>query len=255
MGARMGIIPKGCLALLCALALACLPAAGTEPSLFQEANRFYEKGNYAEAIEIYQALLSRGVSPEILFNLGNAWFQRGEVGRAILSYRRAQRLDPRDPAIRANLKYARQTVPGSVSIRPGFMDRALRYFTLDEIALTAAAALWIWMALLAAIQCQPNLKPPLKIPARLAAGAFALVALWLLFAYRAQTRPIAIVVAEQAPLRFGPVPESQIAYTANDGAELRLLGQRGDWLQVADRSNRRAWGKKGDLEVLLPSRP
>ena len=40
------------------------------------------------------------------FNLANAEFRLGHLGRAILHYERALRLDPTDSEIRANLEYA-----------------------------------------------------------------------------------------------------------------------------------------------------
>ena len=44
------------------------------------------------------------------FNLGNALLRAGEVGDAILAYRRAERLDPADDDIAANLAEARRRV-------------------------------------------------------------------------------------------------------------------------------------------------
>jgi hypothetical protein len=46
------------------------------------------------------------VSRAVLYNEGNAWMRAGETGRAIASYRQAQRYRPRDPYLEANLKNA-----------------------------------------------------------------------------------------------------------------------------------------------------
>ena len=50
------------------------------------------------------------------FNLGNSYLQAGDVGQAILHYRRAQRLIPRDPLLTENLAVARSRC--LTSIRP-----------------------------------------------------------------------------------------------------------------------------------------
>jgi tetratricopeptide (TPR) repeat protein len=72
------------------------------------AHQLYESGQYAKAAEAYQQLVDQGYSDAALFyNLGNAYFKQGDIGRAILNYRRAERLHPRDPDTRANLELAR----------------------------------------------------------------------------------------------------------------------------------------------------
>ena len=44
--------------------------------------------------------------PRVEYNLGNAEFRLGHLGEAILHYERARRMDPTDPDIEANLRFA-----------------------------------------------------------------------------------------------------------------------------------------------------
>jgi tetratricopeptide (TPR) repeat protein len=46
-------------------------------------------------------------SGELYYNIGNTYFRMGDLGRAILNYRRAQLLLPGDPDLLSNLEYAR----------------------------------------------------------------------------------------------------------------------------------------------------
>ena len=65
-----------------------------------EGNRLYEAGQFVEAAALYQALADAGAEDGTLYyNLGNACFKAGDLGRAILNYRRAQALLPRDPDV------------------------------------------------------------------------------------------------------------------------------------------------------------
>ena len=64
----------------------------------------YEEGDFIAATAIWEELADAGVEDSHLwYNLGNAYFQQEEIGMAILSYRRALRLAPRDAEIRDNL--------------------------------------------------------------------------------------------------------------------------------------------------------
>src|ERR1043166_1680077 len=117
------------------------PRAATPRERFDNANKFYEEHKYKEAIQEYSSLLAeRRVSPNLLFNLANAYFRAGDIGRAVLNYRRAELLAPRDPEVQANLSFARDTVGGVPIHGPG--RRALTYFGLNEISIALMTALW-----------------------------------------------------------------------------------------------------------------
>ena len=72
----------------------------------KNADTEYEKRNYQQAIKDYEELLQNGVSYEVYYNLGNAYYRLDNIPRAILSYERALRLSPNDEDVRVNLKMA-----------------------------------------------------------------------------------------------------------------------------------------------------
>lgn len=75
------------------------------------ADAAYDGGLYQKAISEYETLLEDGVSADLYYNLGNAYYRTGNLTRAILSYERAYGLAPGDKDIRFNLDFARsQTV-------------------------------------------------------------------------------------------------------------------------------------------------
>lgn len=74
----------------------------------QEADSLYDKGLYAEAADAYEAIIaSNGVSADLYYNLGNAYYKLDEIARSILNYERALLLNQGDEDIRANLALAR----------------------------------------------------------------------------------------------------------------------------------------------------
>ena len=73
----------------------------------QNADDEYAKGNYQQAIKDYQEILKAGVSSEIYYNLGNAYYRTDNITQALLAYERALQLSTGDNEIRFNLQYAR----------------------------------------------------------------------------------------------------------------------------------------------------
>ena len=72
-----------------------------------EADSAYVRGEYQQAIKDYEALLKQGVSADLYYNLGNAYYRTENITRAVLNYERALLLSPGDRDIRFNLQMAR----------------------------------------------------------------------------------------------------------------------------------------------------
>jgi tetratricopeptide (TPR) repeat protein len=223
-------------------------SAETPASAFDAANKLYEQSNYRQAAEAYKTLVQKGqVSAPLYFNWGNALFKAGQLGQAIYAYQRAEALAPRDPDIRANLQFARNKVQAP-TLLPERAVRWLGKLTLTEWTWMAAATLWTWLLLLAAMQWRPALKPTLQnyvvwgglftlIVCACFAGSF--------YFHRLDSR--AIVIVPETNARLAPLDESQSAFTLHDGAELQVLDQKDQWLQVRIDPRRSGWIRKDDV--------
>lgn len=88
-------------------ALLLLPCAAFGSVTKQSADQFYKTGNYHQAIKEYGELLKKGVSPELYYNLGNAYFRTDNITQAVLAYERARLLSPGNSDINFNLQFAR----------------------------------------------------------------------------------------------------------------------------------------------------
>src|SRR5438034_268991 len=157
---RKGALLCLILLLLCAGNVA---RADDVSTAFDQANQLYEEGKFAEAATAYAKMLRPGqASPALYFNLGNALFKAGQVGRAVLNYRLAERLAPRDPDIRANLKFARSSVATGATPTPSWWQRCTSRLALDERTRLTSGALWLWLGLLTLGQWRPALRKSLS---------------------------------------------------------------------------------------------
>ena len=72
-----------------------------------QANEAYGQEDYITAIELYeQTLREQGVSSDLYYNLGNAYYKHNEFAKAILNYERALLLNPGNEDARFNLEMA-----------------------------------------------------------------------------------------------------------------------------------------------------
>jgi tetratricopeptide (TPR) repeat protein len=217
---------------------------------FDSANKLYEQGKFAEAASAYEKLARSGEnSAALYFNLGNAFFKSGQIGRAVAAYRTAEQITPRDPDLRANLQFARNQTP-SPTLSPTRWQRWLGRLTLNEWTLLAAGAVWLWLLLLAVLQWRPALKPALRAYV-LSLAILSVLLCACVAATLRETRftRTAIVITRDTAVRYGPLAESPTAFTVQDGAELRVLDQKDDWLQVSTDPRRIGWLRRDQVLV------
>ena len=215
---------------------------------FEAANKLYEQGKFAEAAAAYEDMRQSGVaSAALFFNLGNALFKSAQIGRALVAYRHAAQLAPRDPDAQANLQFARNQVQGP-TLRASRVERWLGTLSLNEWTVLAATSLWLTFVSLAAIQLRPQLAQTLRKLATVVAAATTVfgVCLGLAFANQANTK-LVVVTAHDVTVRNGPFEESPSAFTVHDGAELRMLDQKDNWLQVTEGRRRPGWLKRSEV--------
>lgn len=218
---------------------------------FSEANHLYEQQKFTDAAAAYEKIIAGGtVSPSLYFNLGNARFKAGQIGRAIAAYRQAEKLSPRDPNVKANLQFARDQVPNTKPPATSFWMQILDRLTLNEWTSIAAIFFWLWFLLLAFGQWKPDWRKTLRGYAIALGIVSALLIGCTIFAAERHSNKAAVVVTQEAVVRRGPFDESQSAFALRDGAELTVLDKKENWLQVADTSNRIGWVAENQIALI-----
>ena len=104
---------------ICSFVRADLTTA-QKKELFEQANGYFQQANsannpeqakslYEKSILNYQKIIDEGKvkNSRLYYNLANAYFLDGSIGRAILNYRKAEKLDSSDENIKKNLEFAR----------------------------------------------------------------------------------------------------------------------------------------------------
>jgi len=206
--------------------------ADTSSIAFDAANKLYEQGKFADAAAAYAQLAKNpSAGAAIHYNLGNALFKSGQIGRAIAAYHKAEQLAPHDPDVRANLRFARSQAQGP-TLAPSRWAEWLDKLSLNEWTLLVTAVFWCWLLCLALQQWRPSMR---------SGSAY----------YHARVARTAIVVSPEAVVRYGPLDESQTAFTAHDGAEFRILDQKDGWLELTDGVTRTGWVRQ-DLVLVSP---
>lgn len=218
---------------------------------FETANKLYYENQFTNAAGAYEGVIRSGqVSAAIYFNLGNAWLKAGQLGRAIAAYRQAQLLSPRDPDIRANLQFARNQTQGP-TLAATRWERWLSRLTLNEWTFLSAGAVWLWFFVMTILQWKPGWFRPVRGWLALLTLAAVLSCVCLATAMHIRRSTQIAIVTRETPVQQGPVADSRMAFPVHDGAELRVLERKDEWLLVSTDPRRVGWLRRD--QVLLES--
>ncbi len=239
---------------------------------FDEANALMERADetlpedpdlarslYEQSAALYRSCVEDGGidNADLHANLGNAELRSGNIGLAVVSYRRAERLDPTNPGARAGLKAARSQIPVRVDPdAPRFAIDALfiwRRWIPRQVVFGAGVLAWLGLwALLGA-----RIAGVWKAPAGwiVACGAVALLTIGGQYAEQRTLYSVnnAVVTALEITGRNGPnaaAYEPTFADPLVAGVECVLLESREGWRHVRLKDGRTTWVPADALETI-----
>jgi tetratricopeptide (TPR) repeat protein len=183
----------------------------------------------------------------LFYNLGNVYFRLGEVGKAILNYRRAGRLIPNDINLQQNLNFARSRRLDKIEAKPQTqVYRTLFFWHYD---LNGLARAWLFAACFSCLWVLAGVYV-LKRAAWLRHAALGCALLSLLLA-----GSLGVEAYEQAHVRSGVILDQEVIGRKGDsttfeptfkdplhtGVEFHLVEERKGWLHIELVDGRRCW--------------
>ena len=214
------------------LLTSCLMPLSTYAVTKADADSAYARGQYQQAIKDYSELLKKGVSAELYYNLGNAYYRTEDITHAVLSYERALLLSPGDRDIRFNLQMARsktidKITPESEMFFVTWYRSLVNLMSVDAWAFAALTALALAIAL-ALVYLFANRIWLRKVGFFGAIGLLLLFVLANILAYSQKqelvSRSSAIITSSAVGVKSTP---------ADDGTELFILHE-GTKVEITD---------------------
>ncbi|MCU0480258.1 MAG: hypothetical protein MUE54_03500 [Anaerolineae bacterium] len=212
-----------------------------------EAEEAYRQGDFIRAIEMYETFLAdrnRGFPTyTTYFNLGQAYSQIGNFGRALVNYHRAQYFAPRDAQILERIATIRAIRPDLYVEETGILEQLAQvttFFATWELTFLAIVV-WSFMWGLAILVW----KNPTFIKRRLLMLVILftvlITGLTLNRVYIETYRPLAIVTQTQTDVLSGAGLDYFMMFRLSTGAEIRVMEIRGIWAKIRLFDGREGW--------------
>ena len=197
----------------------------------------------------------------LYYNIGNTYFRMGDVGRALLNYRRAERYIPGDLNLQQNVGNAlsRRTDRVEETERKRILKVLL--FWHYDFAMGLRAQVFASLYILFWCLCLLRLFKRVSwiswsavlcgIPALLLAGSLAAEAM-----HETRVRP-GVVLARETVAYKGDADTYEKAFTEplHAGTEFVVIEDRGQWIEIQLANGRACWLRAGDVGMVRRMSP
>jgi hypothetical protein len=229
---------------------------------FVLANEDYLEGRYEEAAGGYEAILAgeRG-NGHVFYNLGNCCIRLGQVGKAVLNYRKALLLLPRDGDLKANLQYARSLCQDRIEERPSSIGHTLAFWyhamNLRGLFLAFCALnLLLWASLFVRLFRDSEW---IRWTIALSLILTVLMGVSAFMKYRETFRNRdGVVIEKETPVRAGFSHKDTVLFVLHEGTEFRILDREKGWWKIDLPDGKKGWmpsAAGGSVSLGRPEEP
>lgn len=219
----------------------------------------YVRQQYQQAIADYEALLKKGVSADVYYNLGNAYYRTDNITRAVINYERALLLSPGDPDIRVNLQLARsktidKIIPESEMFFVTWYRSLVNIMSVDGWATMSLVALAI--AIILALCYLFSGRVWMQKTGFF--GAFAMIVIFglsNLFAWQQKDQLVnrtgAIVISPAAAVKSTPANGGTDLFIIHEGTKVEITdSSMKEWKEVRIADGKEGWIKASMIEMI-----
>lgn len=225
----------------------------------ENADSAYARQQYQQAIKDYEELLHKGVSADLYYNLGNAYYRTDNITRAVLNYERALLLSPGDKDIRFNLQMARsktidKITPESDMFFVTWYHSLVNIMSVDGWARTALVSLALVIVLLLVYLFSERI---LLRKIGFFGGLF-LILLFIfsnVFAYQQKQKLIdrtgAIIISTAVSIKSTPAKSGTDLFILHEGTKVEIIdGSLHDWKEVRVADGKEGWIEASQMEII-----
>ena len=241
------------------LLLLMLPMSTVSAVTKADADSAYIHERYQQAIADYEALLKGGVSADLYYNLGNAYYRTDNMTKAILNYERALLLSPGDADIRFNLQMARsktidKITPESEMFFVTWYHSLVNLMSVDAWARCALIALAVAIILVLSYLFSERM----WLRKLGFFGALFLLLVFLmsnLFAFQQKRklthRSTAVIMTTAAPVKSTPSKNGTDLFILHEGTCVTITdGSMQGWKEIRVADGKQGWIETRQIEII-----
>lgn len=232
-----------------------LEVASADKLLIQ-ANEKYKAGQFSDAAKLYEEVTKSGVSAKLYYNLGNSYYKANEIGKAVLNYERALRLDPTYADAKYNLEIAESKIVDNINSSSTFFLRNW----LNNLIASLSSNQWMFTALFFFILMLgaflvfvfSRVKKRRKISFYSMLALLTLMIVTLIFSGINKKRFIkhddAVITVGVVVVKSSPDETGTEIFQLHEGTRVKVKSQLGEWSEITVDNAAVGWVKEEVME-------
>ena len=227
--------------------------------LWDKANTAYINSEYDDAIMLYDSISKEGYSShELYYNLGNAYFKSGDIGKSILYYSRAEVLIPTDGDTKHNIAVVSNYVKDKIDPIPElffikWLGSIRVNITTNQWAAISLISLTISLSFVLLYLLSKNLY-------RRKVGFFVAIGMFIIFIFSTSwsisersdiiNPKVAIIMGNTVAIRSSPDDSSTVLFTLNAGTKVNIVSSLNVWREVVIADGNKGWVLNSSIETI-----
>ena len=237
----------------------CLTAVVWGQELLNQANESYSREDYKKAAELYEKVLQdEGISSDLYYNLGNAYYKDKQYAKAILNYERALLLSPGNEDARFNLNMANSHITDKIEPVGSFFLTGWIHSLINTLSSNSWAILGIISFLLFIVGIYLYFFTRNVLLRKIGFFAGLLLLLVSIFSNsfaseqkdKITERNEAIVFAPTITIKSSPAESGTDLFVLHEGTKVKLLDKVGDWSEILLADGNRGWIPTNQIEII-----
>jgi tetratricopeptide (TPR) repeat protein len=223
------------------------------------AQQLYSNAKYDSAALIYQSIIDSGYqSPELYYNMGNAYFKLQEIPSAILYYEKALKLKPSDENIQYNLNLCNTLIPDRIESLPKLFfirwyKSLYNYFPIDTWAFIGLGLLSLFSLFM--IFFFLSVRIFFRKLSFWSALLFLLLSFFSFFLTSQKYASFknhdeAIVFTPSITVKSSPAKNSVDLFVIHEGTKVTILDQVGEWRKIRIQNGSIGWIETNYLQII-----
>ncbi|MDA9951523.1 SH3 domain-containing protein [Oligoflexaceae bacterium] len=219
-----------------------------------EAQVAYNQGQFETAASAYEQALSSGHrNGHIYYNLGNAYFRLGEKGKSMSAFLKARQYLPRDPDVKANLKFLTESIEDEVSTDFPTPLWSRMFFWIGKMNskeqfYVGASLQFLGLCFFAAYYWLTE-----RVWLRWCGLIVSFVSIFIIAGYVATQSVVYSVAAVDTPetsAYSGPSTKgNSIVFKLKEGAPVQVLQRSANWDKIRLSDGKKGWVDSKDLKI------
>ncbi|MBN1300547.1 MAG: tetratricopeptide repeat protein [Melioribacteraceae bacterium] len=227
--------------------------------LMIQANEYYQDENFEQAVKTYKDIINRGYESQVLYyNLGNAYYQNGQIGYAILYYEKGLKIAPNDEDLNYNLAIVNaRTVDRIKDVPKFFLTEWWEYLiTSVSIDFWSVIVLMFFVIFLTslAIYFTGKTGRAQRFGFLTGSAALAILLFFIIVLVSAVNREAStdygVLVEKEITVKQSPDEKSSDAFVIHEGLKFEVEDNVNNWVRIRLSDGKVGWIPNYSIEII-----